>query len=702
MNPNVVRISLLTALLIAAPAPSRGAVKFVALPDTQIYSENRFPGSSGGPPVTDPAGTYRYFTDQTEWIADNAEALGIDYVVHLGDIVDNGDVPVEWVRGKAALDVLDAAGIPYGTVMGNHDRNASTPGGPHYETYVENFGPQHFAGEPWYGGASPTGSSSFQIISDGENGVLFMNLALSAPSAELAWADEVLRQHRDKVVVVTMHAWMYDLFAAYARYGEPEPLLGGAAAGDGIWNGGKSAQEIYLEFIKSHPNVVMAQGGHFDADLYRLDGRNGSDLPVLEIVSDYQSLRNGGDGYLRIYEFDFDANRIDVEVYSPTLDRHRTTFEHFVNAVWLIYDFRDAVAGALGINEAQAFAILASLFKVDSVPGVDVVGQHPDYLADPAYYDQLFLDQFRGSIPPEMGTLSDWEKLWVDHFAADPSDPTGYGPGVRSPAFSVDMDFAEYTRSAVASASQRACVTKMGGQVGAKGSLLAKRNSHNERCIRDEGKRKLAETVDACLEGSSGRVRRAEAKTGRIEATRCATTPPDFGVTDAATINTVVEAESLGMTTDVFGPAPREVALAGTDQYRCQTTVAARTNAFLESMLLAALKEAKKGLLGEMRNAADLATGMLGGIDDDPDGIVARFRDILGSRIARHCHDAGVDVAASLPGPCAASAGDATALVDCLEARARCRACRAVNAAHGSAVSCDYFDDGASVNLSCP
>ena len=48
----------------------------------------------------------------------------------------------------------------------------------------------------------------------------------------------------------------------------------------------------------------MAQGGHFDADLYRLDGRNGSNLPVLEIVSDYQSLRNGGDGYLRIYEID--------------------------------------------------------------------------------------------------------------------------------------------------------------------------------------------------------------------------------------------------------------------------------------------------------------------------------------------------------------------------------------------------------------
>lgn len=701
MSLHLAGISLSIALLVA-PSAAHAVVKFVALPDTQIYSENRFPGSSGGPPVTDPLGTYRYFTDQTQWVADNAAVLDIDYVVHLGDIVDNGDVPVEWVRGKAALDILDDAGIPYGTAMGNHDRNADTPGGPHYETYVTNFGPQHFAGQPWYGGASPTGSSSYQIISDGENAVLFMNLALSAPAAELAWADEVLRLHRDKVVVVTTHAWMYDLFAAYARFGEPEPLLGGAAAGDGVWNGGKSAQEIYLEFIKSHPNVVMAQGGHFDADLYRLDGRNGANLPVLEIVSDYQSLRNGGDGYLRIYEFDFDANEIRVDTYSPTLDRARTTFEHFVNAVWLIYEFRSAVADALGINEDQAFAIIAALFQGDAVPGVDVIGQHPDYLSDQAYYDQLFLDQFRGTIPPEIGTLNDWELLWMNQFAADPDDPTNYGPGIRSPAYSVDLDFAQYTRNTLASATQQACITAIGGQIGAKGALLSKRNSKNEKCIRDEGKQKLSGTVDACLAGSSNPVRRAEAKTKRIETKRCIPASPEFGVSNATTVNEVVEAQSLGMTTDLFGPAPRDVAPSGTAAYRCQTAVSTRTNALLETMLLAAVKEAKRGLTDEMRNGADLAMGMLSGIDDDPDGIVARFRSILSSRIARHCHDAGVDVADSLPGPCASSAGDPTALTDCLETRARCRACRAVNGTHGSAVSCDYFDDGESVNLSCP
>lgn len=696
------RISLVIALLAASASPVRAVVKFVALPDTQIYSENRFPGSTNGPPVTDPLGTYRYFTDQTQWVADNAAALGIDYVVHLGDIVDNGDVPVEWVRGKAALDILDAAGIPYGTAMGNHDRNADTPGGPHYETYVANFGPQHFAGEPWYGGASPTGSSSYQVISDGENAVLFMNLALSAPAAELEWASDVLRQNRDKVVVVTTHAWMYDLFAAYARYGEPEPLLGGGAAGDGIWNGGKSAQEIYLEFIKSHPNVVMAQGGHFDADLYRLDGRNGSNLPILEIVSDYQSLRNGGDGYLRIYEFDFDANEIRVETYSPTLDRTRTTFEHFVNAVWLIYEFRGAVADALGIDEDAAFAIIAALFKGNPVPGIDVVGQNPDYLADTAYYDQLFLDQFRGAVPPEVGTLSDWEALWMNQFAPDPSDHTNHGPSIRSPAYTIDLDFEQYTRNTVATGPQQTCITQMGGQLGSKGSLLSKRNTKNEQCIRREGKRQLAGTVDACLAGSSNSVRRAEAKTRRIDANRCAPSSPDFGTTDAATVNAVAEVASFGMTTDLFGLAPRVVARAGTAAYRCQTSTAIRTNALLETMLLAAVKEAKKGLVGDMRNGADLAVGMLAGIDDDPDGIVARFRSLLGSRIARHCHDAGVDVAGSLPGACGASAGDAASLTDCLETRARCLACRAVNGAHGSAVSCDFFDDGESVNLSCP
>ena len=41
---------------------------------------------------------------------------------------------------------------------------------------------------------------------------------------------------------------------------------------------------------------------------------------------------------------------------------------------------------------------------------------------------------------------------------------------------------------------------------------------------------------------------------------------------------------------------------------------------------------------------------------------------------------------------------DAYAFADCIEIRARCRACETLNGVHGSSVSCDFFDDGESLN----
>jgi len=686
------------------------ALKFVALPDTQIYSQDRQVSDTRQPPITDPMGTYRYFVDQTQWVADNWITLGIDYVVHLGDIVQTDQASAQWVRAKAAMDLLDQAGVPYGTVIGNHDAHEQSSGLPYYDMYVQDYGPQHFVGRPWYGGASPTGASNYQIIGDGQIDVLFLNLSIAAPLEELDWAGGVLRQHRDKLVVLTTHAYMWDVFAAFGRYGEdlgPLSGLGGTGVFDQFHAGeGKTAQEIYEEFIQSHPNIIMAQGGHFDADLYRLDGRNGSNLPVLEIVSDYQSLLNGGDGYLRIYEIDATTDRITVETYSPTLDRTRTTLEHFVNSIALIYRFRDDVADALGTTPEIAFDFLAGLFKTDSVPGVDVVGQHPDYLADAGFYDQLFSDQFRGAIPPEVGAFSDWESLWVSYFAADPDNPTDYGPSVRSPGYSVDMDFDRYlTADRVVSTKQRACVVKATKRATSSGGVLRYHNGHIEQCIRRAGRGVLGPvTVDECITAGSARVARAEAKATSIEAKAC-TGPeaqPEFGFTGAENTNTVARAQSAAMTADLLGGPPLAIAPFGEAANECQTRASIQSNALLEKILRHALEHAKQALAGGTTNNADLTVDMLADIDTDPTGIVARSRERLHGHVHKRCILPGVDVNEHLAGECADAGMDADSLTDCIEDRARCRACETLNGVHGSAVSCDFFDDGNSLNQSCP
>ena len=105
-------------LSVAAWAAPEKDFTVVALPDTQHYSE-KYP---------------QIWTAQLDWIVANRKDLNIVYVVHLGDITQNGDgMPEEWAIASNALSRLEnptttglPEGIPYGVVPGNHDHRGGT------------------------------------------------------------------------------------------------------------------------------------------------------------------------------------------------------------------------------------------------------------------------------------------------------------------------------------------------------------------------------------------------------------------------------------------------------------------------------------------------------------------------------------------------------------------------------------------------
>jgi hypothetical protein len=69
---------------------------------------------------------------------------------------------------------------------------------------------------------------------------------------------------------------------------------------------------------------MMVLNGHFHGSGRRADlGDNGN--LVNQMLSDYQDLPNGGDGYMRIMTFRPAENRVDVETFSPTLQKDLTT-----------------------------------------------------------------------------------------------------------------------------------------------------------------------------------------------------------------------------------------------------------------------------------------------------------------------------------------------------------------------------------------
>ena len=282
----------------------------IALPDTQNYSED-YPA---------------IYDAQTQWIADNAAALDIRFVTHLGDIVNEAATISQWQNAFASMSILDNAGMPYGTATGNHDflypGDYYDPAGTNYLTY---FDPSRFAGEPWWGGASPSGLSNYQIIDVAGTEYLFLHLAMETPAAELAWAQGVLNAHQDKATWVSTHRYLYDW-----TLGGIFPPLGAGRYDDFNYffeplyrHDGIEANDFYANFVAANRQIFIVTCGHNHAE-YRQTSQNNFGLTVHEVLADYQDENDGGDGWLRIHTLRPDMDLIEVDTYSPTRDEFWT------------------------------------------------------------------------------------------------------------------------------------------------------------------------------------------------------------------------------------------------------------------------------------------------------------------------------------------------------------------------------------------
>jgi hypothetical protein len=75
--------------------------------------------------------------------------------------------------------------------------------------------------------------------------------------------------------------------------------------------------EIYFDTFKTVPNVNIMTCGHIHGESHRQDTTGQHVLHT--ILADYQSLKpNGGNGYLRRWDFSPATNELHVSTFSPT------------------------------------------------------------------------------------------------------------------------------------------------------------------------------------------------------------------------------------------------------------------------------------------------------------------------------------------------------------------------------------------------
>lgn len=305
----------------------------VAIPDTQYYSE----GAAARANTVTVERLVGTFGAQTQWVVDNRVARNVAFVSHMGDIVENGNFggnPIQWQRASAAMGNLEnpvttllANGIPYGIAPGNHDID---PIGA-YDTgsttfYNQYFGTTRFENRGYYGGHYGTdNTNSYYLFSASGLDFIVIHLAYdTTPNAAiLDWADALLKANPQRRAIVSSHSII--------GQGNPATF---SPQGLGIYNA-----------LKDNPNFFLMLCGHIHAEGFRSDTFEGR--TVYSVLSDYQGLINGGNGFLRTLTFSPANNRIRIESWSPTLNRAAALSDglpHFDGTMNLTYNMQNAVA----------------------------------------------------------------------------------------------------------------------------------------------------------------------------------------------------------------------------------------------------------------------------------------------------------------------------------------------------------------------
>jgi hypothetical protein len=295
-------ITLFAACLLSLTTPVRASWTIAVLPDTQNYTN-----------LTNSL----VFDAQTQWIVDNKDALGIEIVLHEGDITNN-NVVEEWEIAKNAISTLDGQ-VPYMLALGNHDYL------PHPSPFDDAYRPQTKINDYFSLSDNPLNATTVEMVpgdlantyrtfaAPDSRKMLIFSLEYDPREEVMDWAGSIADSLSDHMAIVVLHRYLRELDEI-----DGQPAAQRTISGNKIWDG----------LTGQHESIEMVLNGHYldknDTDPYgRLMtarqssvGLNGN--IVHEIAFNSQQLPNGGDGYLRLLEFI--GNTVQVRTYSPTLD----------------------------------------------------------------------------------------------------------------------------------------------------------------------------------------------------------------------------------------------------------------------------------------------------------------------------------------------------------------------------------------------
>ncbi|MGG4491560.1 metallophosphoesterase [Metabacillus idriensis] len=276
---------LLLICLTASPAYAKfsfeeGDATIVWLSDTQYYAKI-YP---------------EIMIKQIQWIIENRDKYNIRYVFHTGDLVDQPNDDVQWERTDQILKMLDMTRIPYGVLAGNHDLvHTEQP----YKVFTDHFGYHRFIRQPFYGGSFENNRGHYDLLTIHNQPYIMIYMGWDVNRSGIRWMNKVLKQYRQHTAILAFHD--------YLNYKDER-----SPAGD----------ELYNKVVLKNPNVKMVLSGHYYGTGF-LETRISENQRVFQMLANYQAEKHGGNGFMRLLFFKQDLTGIQVDTYSPYLNKFR-------------------------------------------------------------------------------------------------------------------------------------------------------------------------------------------------------------------------------------------------------------------------------------------------------------------------------------------------------------------------------------------
>ncbi len=163
------------------------------------------------------------YNSLTSWIVENWNAYNAKFVIHTGDMVQDGNVQQEWINADQAMGILLTNNIPYTWCAGNHDDlvGSDSSSGWAGNLWTSAFNPTYVSGvvnalpyTTWAGDYHEGMNTAATFTVDGLN-FLVINIEWNAQPDALQWVENLLDDpaYANYYVIIAPHAYI-DEFGA--------------------------------------------------------------------------------------------------------------------------------------------------------------------------------------------------------------------------------------------------------------------------------------------------------------------------------------------------------------------------------------------------------------------------------------------------------------------------------------------------------